>query len=156
VVAEVGPWGYDLLWVPGEYTCSPPAVRLSGDYCGLPMSGLGLFRWGIPSLGYAGVVFLSGEMTLVDWAKDCLLGLILSLLLLPLLSTLLLLLFGDRKCRQVFGVVAWALAVALGLLFGLSNYPRLFWVLWGVWLYTVLSAAALVLTAERRIKQSDT
>ena len=141
----VGPWVYDLLWVPAEYTCSPPAVRLDGDYCGLPMSGIGLFRWFIPGLVYASKAFLSGDMTLLDWGRDCLLGLILSLLLLPLLSTLLLVLLGDRPRRQVFSVVAWALAVALGLLFGLSNYPRLFWVLWGVWLYTVLAVTALVL-----------
>lgn len=156
----VGPWLYDMLWVPAEYVCSPPAVRLDGDYCGLPMSGLGFFRWVIPELAYASKVFLSGDITLIDWAKDCSLGLLLSVLFLPLLSTLLLVLFGDRPRRQVFGVVSWSLAIALSLLIGLSSYPRLFWVLWGVWLYTVLAAAgvvleALVLAAGRKLRSSD-
>lgn len=141
----VGPWVYDLLWVPAEYICSSPAIRLDGDYCGLPMSGIGLLCWGIPSLGHASVAFLSGDMTLIDWIKDCSLGLLLSLLFLPLLSTLLLFLLGDRLCRQRFGVGAWSLSAALGLLIGLSSYPRLFWVLWGVWLYTALAVTALVL-----------
>ena len=143
----IGPWLYDMLWVPAEYTCSPPTVRLDGNFCGLPMSGLGVFRWLIPEFAYAGKAFLSGEMTLIDWTKDCVLGLFLSLPLLPLLSTLLLILFGDRRRRQVFGVVVWSLAAVLGLLIGLSSYPRLFWVLWGVWLYTVLAVTALVLEA---------
>ena len=34
-----GPWIFDLIVVPSEYSCSTPAIRLEGDYCGIPMPG---------------------------------------------------------------------------------------------------------------------
>ena len=67
------------------------------------------------------------------------------LLVLPFFSTLLLILRRDYRHRQVFNIVAWGLAVGIGLLFGVTNYPKLFWVLWGIWLYIGLAIGALVL-----------
>ena len=61
------------------------------------------------------------------------------------LSTLLLILRRDRPRLQVFHIVVWGLAVGIGLLFGLSSLPRLFWVLWGIWLYIGLAVNALLL-----------
>jgi hypothetical protein len=52
----------------------------------------------------------------------------------------------------MFHVVAWGLAVGIGLLLGLSGswrlslvFSRLFWVLWGIWLYIGLAGSALIL-----------
>lgn len=40
VVALLGPWTFDVINVPAEYECSAPFIRLNGDFCGMPMSGL--------------------------------------------------------------------------------------------------------------------
>jgi hypothetical protein len=45
----------------------------------------------------------------------------------------------------MFHLAAWGLAFAIGLLIGISRFPKLFWVLWGIWLYTGLAASALIL-----------
>ena len=37
IVAMFGPWIYNLINVPAEYTCSHPNVRLYGDFCGVPL-----------------------------------------------------------------------------------------------------------------------
>ncbi len=42
LVAIMGPWTFDRINVPSEYPCS---VRLEGDFCGTPMSGIWIFSW---------------------------------------------------------------------------------------------------------------
>jgi len=154
-VAIIGPWWFDSIYVPVEYTCSPPNYRLAGDICGVPVTGLGFFRWGLPGFVDASRALVVGEMTLLDWFRGLLFSLFTLLLALPFFSTLLLVLRGDRRRLRVFSVVAWVLAAGVGLLVGLSSHPRLFWVLWGVWLYVVLAASAstlevLTMVAGRR------
>ena len=158
LVAFVGPWWFDRINVPAEYTCSAPNVRLKGDFCGVPVTGLWFFRWGLPGLVYASIELVKGAMTFLDWFRALLFSLFTLLLVLPVIPTLLLVLLRDRRRWQVFGVVAWSLAAGLGLLIGLSSYPRLFWMLWGIWLYIVLAVSALILevltmTAGRRSSQ---
>ena len=87
LVSTMGPWFFDLLWVPAEYTCSAPAIRLDGDYCGLPVSGIGLFRWAAPGLVYASKELVSGAMTFLDWCREFLFNLMLFLLVLPCIPT---------------------------------------------------------------------
>ena len=147
-VAIAGPWFFDRINVPAEYTCSAPNIRLEGDFCGVPVTGLWLFRWGVPGFVYSSTELVKGAMTFLDWFRVLLFFLFLLLLVLPFISTLLLILRGDRRRRQVFSIVAWVLAAgigSLGLLIGLSRYLRLFWVLWGAWLYIVLAVSALIL-----------
>jgi hypothetical protein len=84
-------------------------------------------------------------MGFVEWADVFRVSLLLFLLVLPFFSTLLLILRGDRRRRQIFNIVAWGLAAGIALLMGMSSYPRLFWVLWGSWLYIGLAASALIL-----------
>lgn len=151
-VAIAGPWWFDRISVPSEYTCSPPNYRLEGDFCGMPVTGLWFFLAGIPTFVRTCWKLAVGEMTLVDWLRGLLFGLFSLLLALPFISTLLLVLRGDRRRRQVFSVVAWVLAAGVGLLVGLSSYPRLFWVLWGVWLYIVLAAGASTLEVLTMVK----
>ena len=163
LIAVAGPWSLDLISVPAEHTCSSPYIRLEGDFCGLPVSGMPLFILAIPRLVNVSIELVSGATTFADWVRTLLVSLCVCLLLLPWPSTLLLVLRGHRRCRQVFTVVAWGLASGIGLLVvglssfarGLSSYPRLFWALWGIWLYVVLAVSALTLealtlAAERR------
>jgi hypothetical protein len=145
LVAITGPWTYDLIWVPSEYLCSAPYVRLDNDFCGRPLRGIWLFRWVVNGFLDASAELVTGAMVLIEWARELLRCLLLSLLVLPFFSTLLLILRGDRWRRQVINVAAWGLAAGMGLLIGVSSYPKLFWVLWGIWLCIGLAASALVL-----------
>jgi hypothetical protein len=135
-LAFLGPWVFDLIVVPAQYNCQYPNMRLHGDYCGVPLPGI----WILAMLGgwFIGLFLSQGSL-------DSLRPLLLVLPLLPVISTLLLILRGDRKLGQVFQLVALVAALAFGLFLGLSSYPRLFWVLWGVWLYVVLAIAAITL-----------
>ena len=119
VLAIMGPWLFDVIYVPAEYECHAPYIRLKDDFCGIPLSGIRFLLWMVP-----GCVFL---------------------ILLPLFSTVLLILIGERRSLQIFNAVTWGLALGLCLLMWLKNDPNLFWVLWGLWLYSVVAAAALVL-----------
>ena len=146
-VAIVGPWTLDRINVPSEYPCSPPTIRLEGDFCGTPLSGTWIFRWMIYGLIYASAGLVTGATVPGEWARMFFTSLLFSLLVLPFFSTLLLILRGDRRRRQLFNAAAWGLAAGMGLVIGLSSYPRLFWVLWGNWLYVGLAAGALILEA---------
>jgi hypothetical protein len=142
VVAIMGPWFFDRIHVPAQYPCS---FRLEGDFCGVPASGTYLFFGAVSEFLYRSGQLLSGAMGFGKWARGLFIGLLLSLLVLPFFSTLLLILAGDQRRRQVFNIVAWGLAAGIGLLIGLFSYPKLFWVLWGIWLYIGLAASALIL-----------
>lgn len=148
LVAIAGPWTFELIWVPSEppfSPCSAPYIRLDENFCGMPMSG----KW---LLGWMSSGFVSGTSELVtgandwsEWMREVLVGLSPFLLALPFLVSLLLILRRDCRYCQVFNIAAWGLAVGIGLLIGLSSYPRQFWVLWGVWLYVGLASCALIL-----------
>jgi hypothetical protein len=145
LVAIMGPWTFDVIWVPSEYSCSAPFVRLDNSFCGIPLTGMRLFRWMVEGFVYASAELVTGAMMFFEWTREFLLSLLLFLLVLPFFSTLLLILRGDRWHRQVFNVAAWGLAGGVGLLIGTSNHPRLFWVLWGIWLYIGLATSTLTL-----------
>ncbi len=137
LVAIMGPWTFEVIWVPSEppfSPCSAPYVRLDEDFCGTLMSGKWLLGWMVSGFvsGTSGLV--TGAKDFSEWVREILVGLFPSLLVLPFFSTLLLILRGDRRRRQVFNIVTWGLAGGIGLLIGLFNYPELFWVLWGLWL----------------------
>ena len=145
LVAIMGPWTFDRINVPSEYPCSTPNIRLEGDFCGTPMSGIWIFSWMVGGFINASVGLVMSATGFTEWAREFLFSLRLFLLLLPFFSTLLLILGGDHRRRQMFHLAAWGLASGIGLLIGISSYPKLFWVLWGVWLYIGLAASALIL-----------
>ena len=40
LVALIGPWTFERINVPAKYPCTSPFIRLEGDFCGEPMSGI--------------------------------------------------------------------------------------------------------------------
>jgi hypothetical protein len=102
-----------------------------------------------------GAKTLAGEG--VETAYVLLSGLVLSLLVLPGFSSLLLIMGGDHQRRQVFQVTAWGLAACAGLLLSIADFSRLHWAVWGIWLYTGLAISALILEGLllARGKRSD-
>jgi len=145
IVAFLGPWLFDRINVPSDYACSDPNIRLDDDFCGVPLSGIRFFLWMIPCLLSSSIGLVTGTLTLSDWIRQILFNLHLFILLMPIISTLLLILRGDRRRRQIFAITTWGLAIGIGLLWGLTNYPSLFWVVWGIWLYVGLAVSALIL-----------
>jgi hypothetical protein len=143
LVAIAGPWAFDLILVPSEYSCSAPAYRLEGDYCGIPMSGIWILLALVGPLPSLVAALFTGTTAALDRASwFVLLGL---LPLLPLITTPIMVLRGGRRYLLVYHVGALCLGVGWGLFVGMSGQARLSWVLWGVWLYVGSAAAALIL-----------
>jgi hypothetical protein len=158
LVAMMGPWNFELINVPSEYSCSAPFVRLDEDFCGTPAPGIGILLGLVGQFIHASAELATGTMGLAEWARWAVFGLFLFPLLLPLFSTLLLSVSGDRRGRQAFNVAAWSLASGAVLLIGVSWRSRLFWAAWGFWLYIGVAASALILevltlAAGRRPRQ---
>jgi hypothetical protein len=145
LVAIIGPWVFDLIFVPSEYTCSAPAVRLYDDYCGIPMSGMWVLAMITGVLANIVMGLVTGTAAFAGRVGEFLFGLLGLLLILPFFSTLFLILRGDRQCQLVFHYAAWSLAFGMGLFLAVSSHPKPFWVLWGIWLYVGLAANALIL-----------
>ena len=145
LVAIMGPWAFDRIYVPSEFACSAPFVRLERDFCGVPLRGTTVISFMAGAFINIGVELVTRAIGLADRAGEFLFGSFLFLVALPLFSTLLLILRGERRRRQVFNLVAWGLAAGIGLFIGMSSHPRLFWVLWGIWLYIGLAGSALIL-----------
>jgi len=145
VVAFMGPWGFDLVNVPSEYECSAPNFRLEGDFCGIPLSGIQHIFW--ISGGFISMSFglVTGEFVFSERMREFLLFWLMLFPLLPFISTLLLILRGNNQRGQVFTIFAWVLAIGGGLFLRLINYPKLFWAVWGIWLYIGLAISALIL-----------
>jgi len=145
LVAIMGPWTFELINVPSKYPCSPPFIRLEGDYCGEPMSGIWIFGWMVNVFIYTSAGLISGAMVFIEWVREALISLLSFLLVLPFFSTLLLILRGDRRHRQMLNIAAWGLAAGIGLVWGISSFSSPVWALWGLWLYIGLAASALIL-----------
>ncbi len=149
VVAVSGPWAFDLINVPSQYACSAPNVRLEGDYCGVPLSGMWLVGAGniVNALAQVSMALVAGSGGYIEIVRELLGSLIMFPIVLPFLSTLLSFVRRDGRFQRVFNVCAWGLAIVMGLLFGLSSssYPRILGYPWGIWLYIGVAASALTL-----------
>jgi hypothetical protein len=149
-VAILGPWTFDLIVVPAQYSCNKPATRLLGDYCGMPMSGtLIFFMVGGRLIELIGER-AAGENAIVDPAKAflqiSLFTVLALLLLLPIFSSLLLVLRGENRRRHLFYRVSLGLAACAGVLWGIEiSSMRWSWALWGLWLYVVAAVGGLIL-----------
>ena len=151
LVAIIGPWWYDLINVPSQYTCSSPFIRLKGDYCGKPMSGIWIFVILATRPIELVVEMVNGTTSITD-SVYAILNFFLYILLvllgvLPLFTTWLLILRGDRKRQQIFHILAWGLVASVGILWVISNISNRHWsgALWGPWLYIRLAVGALIL-----------
>jgi hypothetical protein len=147
----LGPWIFDLIVVPAEYTCQ---YRLHGDYCGVPLPGAWILVMGGTELIRSIGMLITGTADWASTARVFIIGFLGLLLVLPIFSTLSLCLRPYRRRMAVFQIAACVLAAGVGLLVGINSYPRLFYVVWGVWLYMagMITAAALEVVALRMLK----
>ena len=147
----LGPWTFDVINVPAQYTCEAPFVRLDGDFCGYPMSGFETIKW------FGGGVFsLFGDLINGNLAAGlpdlvALIGVLLVILpvILPFFSTLLLMRNQNSRRLQTVNMIVWGLAGLLPLSMFISQtngekFLQSFSWLWGAALYVLLAAGAIL------------
>jgi hypothetical protein len=139
LVALIGPWAFgDRVNVPAEEDCTPPWMRVRGDFCAERASGLRLFA----NLG-EGLQFLRQAASLASVLIMVLYYLVPFLL--PLLSSLLLLLFGGRRLLVGFHLLAVVLGVGYILFIVAAIGLPLSLRIWGLWLYVFTALGSLAL-----------
>ena len=163
LVALMGPWAFEQINVPAQYPCSPPFIRLEGDFCGIPLSGMRIFFGMVGGFISIVVGFVSGATILAgrtgEFLGMFLYLMLLFLLFLPFISTLRLMRGGDLRRSQVYQVAVWGLAAVFsGLILVTFSLSKLNWAIWGLWFYVGLAASALILESlvlmvERRASQ---
>ena len=155
LVAFLGPWTFDVIYLPPGLTCSADYIQLNDNLCGFPLSGIWLEGMAAENFIHSSTMLVTGELVFTKWIREFLFSLLLSLPLLPILGTLLLILGGGNKRRQVFTISAWILAVGFGLFLGLNTYPRYFWAVWGIWLYIGLAIIAWIMEGKNYRRYKD-
>lgn len=140
-VSFIGPWGGEEIHVPAEYDCSPPYLRVEGDYCA--MMGF----WAMTSHAFGVAESLITETTTFPNLSLAflLLGSFL-LFTLPFYTTpLLMLLAPEVKGLHRVHILIWSLAVAVLLILALHSRSSIPSSMWGLWLYIRLAPIALAL-----------
>lgn len=142
MVSFVGPWLFDLIWVPVEYDCAPN-IRLEENFCGVPDS----FAMYVSSIITSDISSINSgvfrNMTVEELSAEYLFRFLIFVATLPVIGSLLALWKPARRSFWIFNWICWGLAALLGLgslLFSEMTHPAL----WGFWLYraTVLLALA--------------
>lgn len=142
VVAMLGPWTYDLISVPAQYTCEGPNVRLQGDFCGLPLSIL----WAGPGaiLGAIVAVFTANMAPGYWFPQVPVMLTMLFIFVLPL--TLLALLRRGKQGRwQTANAVVLTLATTGAAVHLILQLPRPYGPPWGALLYVIVALTLLAL-----------
>lgn len=141
ILALLGPWAFDQINVPAEYDCSP-FIRLDGDFCGMPMSGIRFFQLWVGGFFYMLFELISGKF--MGQGQEFLV--VLSILpVLPFFTTLLLLWRKDARQLQTAHLIAWTLALILTSLFFIAQINDSVAGLWGVWFYILLAVGAILI-----------
>jgi hypothetical protein len=151
VIAIMGPWVFDRIHVPAEYKCEAPFIRLEGDFCGLPMSWLALFTW--LTDGFLITLERLISNSLAGQARELFGVLVVLLPVLPLITTSLMVWRKNTIRLQTIHLIAWGLGCLFPLFIVFSEWSGQLLRLWGVWLYVLLAAGALI--AEITIRREQ-
>ena len=158
VLALVGPWTYDVIYVPAKYPCKPPDIRLEGDYCGVPLSGIQVISFLLEAFVSISVGFVTGTAVFADRAREYLLTLLFLFPLLPFFSTALVIFKSNSRRQQIFHLLTWSLAFILcsyWFLITIVNPHPQKWRLWGLWTYLVSAISVLILEIYTRTAKKD-
>lgn len=137
IAGLVGPWAFDRINVPAQYECSPPNIRLEGDFCGMPVRGVWVISVTADALRGLPAAWARGEPGLSGGVREILLAAVPLLLALPVVTSLVRLLRHDSRRWAMLNVAAWLLSLLLaGPILAAGVFER--WMpfsVWGVWLY---------------------
>ena len=148
-VALLGPWVFDAIYMPAQYTCAGSLVRIDEHLCGKPMSGLRILVW--VTSGFLSIqrALLQGTAGGSEWVRELLFCLVLFMPAAPFFTAILLFLRGETRRRQVAHLIALAMSGGAGLVILLSYLPGLppMSAQWGVWLAIGIAGSAFALEA---------
>lgn len=156
ITTMFGPWIYDQINVPAQYTCSKPHVRLYGDFCGLPLSGFEFFKLFVVG-GFFYMLFTLTTGAFVNNPRELLIGLYV-LPLIPFVTSLILLWKKETRRLLTINLIAWILALIPTLLmFTLMAVQRSGYIfrLWGLWLYIFLAVSAIIFEITLLKRKAD-
>lgn len=134
ILALVGPWVYEQLYVPSEFECQYPIIRLDEDFCGSPIQGF----WFITELVNVVISLVNHTSPDILGAKE--IGSLLLwfvgilVIIAPAISQILRL--KSRRIRW-----AWVHITVLTMVTGLAGFSlfqsRTYQPIqiWGLWLY---------------------
>ncbi len=149
LVAIWGPWVYSSDGVPPPEWCRSPNVLLENGRCVALESGVTVLTFMVWVFFSLIAQFVSGALALPDRVRELsgvfLVMVSICLLILPFLSTLLVIQRGDSRRLRIFHVMAWGAAAIVSLLpilFDLTFRSTLFW---GIWLYIGLAIGMLLI-----------
>ena len=147
VISMLGPWAFDLLSVPAQYPCEKPSVRLSGDFCGYPLSGFEAFTMAFGGLFYMVNELIKGNITAL--ISGFLMLIYPGIIILPVFSILLLQWKKNSRRLQTINLVIWGLACLTTVTMFVLHASReqvvhSFYLLWGIWLYILIAISEIV------------
>lgn len=148
-VAMVGPWAYDMIHVPAQYSCDGPNIRLQGDFCGLPLSLL----WALGTTVEALTRLTSGEIAFSDLSATFLFWSFFPLFFtLPAVITLLLVVRrGPSTGWQRINILVSGLAAIGGGVYIALQLTRPHSLPWGAALYAGVALIIVALEAVSRL-----
>lgn len=140
-IAGMGPWGFALMYMPAQYACSTPFIRLEGDYCGEPVSAV---RGLSTLLGDLVMGIVTGNVAFVNFGHIFLGYMYVLIILLPIISAILWISRGHHQYQSILHLAAWGLAtIAIWFLTATSLLLFRPGRVWGLWLYTGLVSTVL-------------
>ena len=141
LLAMLGPWMYDPIYVPAEYACSAPIIRLEGDFCGLPMSGFRVLTWFVP--GFIGMLSRLFNPTNPDAYSPRMVQYLTALFFIfpifPFVGNLLMVFKHESQRLQTTNLIFWGIACVLTLPLLISGLGVQADKLWGLWIYIGLT-----------------
>ena len=139
LVSMAGPWGFDLISVPREFACSPPFVRLEGDFCGEPNRGLLALPFSVFGAAFSVFRLVTRPYLFPKYQLYFL------SLLLPVFVGLLLYARQLHRHPGKLIVFGWSLLLGANLFRVLFTIPRPVPILapWGIWLFDLTAVIAL-------------
>lgn len=145
LVSFAGPWGYDQINVPAQFECTPPFIRLQGDFCGMPISGLGVIGLMADTLRGLPAAWLRGDPGLSGGWREILLAASPLLLILPLVTTLGRITREQSRWWGAINPVAWSVGLLITGFVALAGFASGWGPgrAWGIWLYVVAAAAMI-------------
>jgi len=148
-VAIMGPWIYQADGAPPAAWCHDPFILLENGRCVGPVSGATVLTFMAGAFLSMSVGLVTGTTVLPDRTREflgvSLFTMFLFLLMLPFLTTLLLIRGRDSRRWRAFHLMAWGLAAVLSLLPVAFDPVLRSGRFWGLWLYAGLAASALML-----------
>jgi hypothetical protein len=155
LIAFAGPWSFDLINVPSEYSCAAPFIRLKGDYCGVPLPGTWIFLALISQFALTIWDLATGTIVATELSRGLPILLVSCLLFLPFFGTSFTILRRGRPRKHLLHFAVWAIATLSIVWWYLLSPPE--WPsshLWGRTLYFGIAlgmlALEVILAAGRR------